>query len=283
VGPIGQLTVNSAGSLLFSEFTYNRLSAFDQSTRALSVIAGNVQLRSSGDGGPATKAGIAVSYCFAFDSKENMFVCDSSHYIRRVSAETGTISTVAGNGGRSYSGDRLPALSAAFGTLLSLAVDPSDNVYFADDASNRIRRIDATTGVVETIAGKGPTLTGSFNNLEFCCERELATKSQIPSPRSLTFDRNGDLLFESAGRIFRITKTGELRTIVGTGQEGFSGDGGPATKARIGATGIVVDKFGNLFIAEFENNRIRRVDGRSGVITTVGGNGLPRRPRQPFM
>jgi DNA-binding beta-propeller fold protein YncE len=268
---------------LFSEFTYNRLSAFDLQARKLTVIAGNGDLRSSGDGGRATEAGITVPYCFTLDVKRNIVVCDSNHCIRRISAGTGIIATIAGSGRRGSRGDGGPALDAEFVTPLSVALDPSGNLYVADDTSNRIRRVDSATGIIETIAGSGPPTTGTLSGVEFSGEGELAVKSRLASPRSLAFDHDGNLLFVTAGRVCRIDKQGYLRTIAGVGQDGFGGDGGPATKARINPSGITVDDGGNVFLAEYVNNRIRRIDANSGIITTIGGNGLPKRPPQRFM
>ena len=157
-------------------------------------------------------------------------------------------------------------------------MDRSNNIYLTDDTSNRIRRVDGATGIIDTIAGIGPSTTGNFAGVEFCCDGALATRARFTSPGSLAFDPDGNLLFVVSGRVCRIDKQGNLRTIAGIGQDGFSGDGGPATRARIGPGAIAVDLGGNVFIAEFGNNQIRRVDAKSGIITTVGGNGLPRRP-----
>ena len=286
VPPISELQIDRAGNLLFSEFTYNRLSKFDLHTHALSVIAGTGDLHSSGDGGRAVDAGITIPNCFGQDGEGNIFICDSSHRIRRVSAESGTISTVAGNGTRGFGGDGGLAIDAKFGILLSMAVDRMGNLYVADDTSNRIRRIDAMTGIIETIVGSAPPDKGSSTFpqfVEFAGEDGPATKARFNSPRSLALDPDGSLIFAISGRVCRIDKQGRLRTIAGDGHEGFSGDGGPATKARIETDGLAVDGRGNLFIAEFGNNRVRRVDAKSGVITTIAGNGLPHRPPQPIL
>jgi sugar lactone lactonase YvrE len=161
-------------------------------------------------------------------------------------------------------------------------VDRSDNIYIVDDTSNRIRRVEGVTGMIDSVAGIGPSTTGHFSAVEFCCDGALAAKARFTSPRSLAFDSDGNLLFVVSGRVCRIDKRGYLKTIVGVGRDGFKGDGGLATRALIGPNAIAVDERGNLFIAEYLNNRIRRVDAKSGVITTVGGNGLPHRPPQSF-
>lgn len=282
-GPISELRIGSPGKLLFSEFTYNRLSAFDLERRTLSVIAGTGDLRFYGDGGRATEAGISVPHCFTLDNRGDIFVCDSSHRVRRIAAETGIISTVAGSGRRGFAGDRGGALNAEFVTPLSVAVDGSENVYVSDDTSNRIRRIDGATGIIDTVAGSGPPDVGMVGQRGFSGEGQPATNAHLNQPRSLAFDHNGSLLFITTGRVCRIDKSGYLRTIAGVGEEGFSGDGGLATRARIAPTAMAVDDVGNVFLAEFDNNRVRRIDANSGVISTVAGNGLPHRPPEPQM
>jgi hypothetical protein len=115
VPPIGELRIDPSGNLLFSEFTYNRLSKLDLHSQTLSVIAGTGDLHSSGDGGRALDAGISVSYCFAHDGEGNMFVCDSSYRIRRVSAATGIVSTIAGSGKWGFGGDGGPLWTRSSG------------------------------------------------------------------------------------------------------------------------------------------------------------------------
>jgi len=218
-GPISRLEVTDSGRLLFSEFTYNRLSSYDLVNHRFSVIAGTGDLTSSGDGGQATGAGITVSHCFGLDHVGNIFVCDSSHVIRRIDAKTGGISRVAGTGERGFAGDGGPALNAQFVTPLSVAVDNEGNIFIADDTSNRIRRIDAKSGIIETIAGTGSV--GPSWTVQFSGEGGPAAAARITSPHSLAFDHDGNLLFLTAGRVCRIDRlTGTLSTIAGLGHDG---------------------------------------------------------------
>jgi DNA-binding beta-propeller fold protein YncE len=215
--------------------------------------------------------------CLALNHNGDIFACDGSHLIRRIQARTGIISTVAGSGKRGFAGDGGPALEAQFVTPLGVAVDREGNIFVTDDTSNRIRRIDVKSGIIETIMGTGPV--GPSRIVEFHGEGGPAVAARITAPRSLAFDRDGNLLFLTAGRVCRIDRlTGILSMLAGLGQDGYGGDGGPATAARIDPVDLAVDTDGNLFIAEFGNNRVRRIDGKTGIITTVAGNGLPHRP-----
>jgi DNA-binding beta-propeller fold protein YncE len=276
-GPISGLQVMNSGDVLFSEFTFNRVSLYDPVGRRFTVIAGNGDLTSTGDGGQARDAGLTVPHCLTLSHSTDMFVCDSSHFIRRIDTKTGIISRVAGSGKRGFAGDGGPALNAQFVTPLSVAVDRQGNVFIADDTSNRIRRVGGNTGIIETYAGIGAVPPARVPR--FSGEGGPAVAAGIPAPRSLILDREENLFFLTTDRICRIDRlTGILSTVAGMGQDGYSGDGGPATAARIGPVDLALDSEGNLFIAEFENNRIRRIDAKTGIITTVAGNGLPHRP-----
>jgi streptogramin lyase len=236
-------------------------------------------LRSSGDGDPAARAGISVSHCAAPDRQGNIFVCDSGYYIRRIDGITGVITTIAGTGKRGFSGDGGPALAAEIAMPISVALDQRGSVYFAEDTNNRIRRVDASAGIIQTIAGSGPISKGSIGYLGFEGEGGPATEARLAQPRSLAFDPKGDLVFAVYGRVCRVDhETGVLSTVAGTGKPGFGGDGGAATRARVEPDGIAINQKGDIFIAEFENNRIRRVDAKTHIITTIAGNGLPHRP-----
>lgn len=276
-GPISSLKVLNSGNLVFSEFTYNRVSTLDDVTGQFRVVAGNGDLKSSGDGRQARDAGITAPACLALNYNDDIFVCDSSHFIRRIDAKTGIISTIAGNGRRGFAGDGGLALKAQFVTPLSVAVDRHGSIFVADDTSNRIRRIDVDTGIIETYAGVdavSPRRIPPFNG-----EGGPADSAGLPSPRSLVLDRQGNLYFLTGDRVCRVDRLTRIVSIVaGTGEDGYSGDGGPATAARIGPVDLAIDNKGNLFIAEYGSNRVRRIDAGTGIITTVAGNGLPHRP-----
>jgi hypothetical protein len=275
ITPISQIRFLPTGKLILAEFTYNRVRGFDPVTRRFSLIAGNGSLAFDGDGGPAIQAGMIDPEGITVDHAGNIFI-GSRGYIRRVDAKTGIVSTLAGTGGLGSAGDRGPALAAQVGLPFHLAVDTSGNVYFANSRTYRIQKIDAGTGTIETIAGNDEN--------KFSGDGGPAKAASIGLVHDLAVDPLGNVLFAIFGRVCRIERnTGVMTTVAGSGENGFSGDGGVATQARTEPDAIAVDSEGNLFIAEYLNARIRRVDAKTGVITTFAGNGLPRRNPAPGM
>jgi hypothetical protein len=179
------------------------------------------------------------------------------------------ITTVAGTGTAGYNGDGIPATTAQFNGVQGLALDGAGNIYAADIAGNRIRKITISTGIITTIAGTG---TGGYNG-----DGILATAAQINIPSALAFDGSGDLYFtdRSNGRIRKITtSTGIISTVAGTGTAGYNGDGILATAAQLnGPNEVSFDASGNLYIADWFNNRVRKIDKGTGIISTIAGTG----------
>ena len=179
------------------------------------------------------------------------------------------ITTVAGTGATGYNGDGIPATSAQLNGVQGLALDGAGNIYIADISNNRIRKITVSTGFISTIAGTG---TPGYNG-----DGILATTAQINIPSALAFDGNGDLYFadRSNSRIRKITtSTGIINTIAGTGTGGYNGDGIPATAAQINSPNEVsFDASGNLYIADWLNNRVRKINMTTGIISTIAGTG----------
>ncbi len=207
------------------------------------------------------------------DGACHLYIADTSNSrIRRVDADTGIITTVAGNG-REYSGDGGAAIEAGMGYPTSVVVDGSGHLYIADTFSNRIRRVDGVTGVITTVAGNG--------RYEFSGDGGAATEAGTTEPSGVSVDRDGTLYIAERNRIRRVDAvTGVITTVAGRGEFDFSaggdpevGDGGPATEAYLlDPSGVFVDGGGHLYIADAFNNRIRRVDADTGVITTVAGS-----------
>lgn len=235
----------------------------------LTIIAGTGNSDYSGDGGPATAAGIGIPQGVAVDSSGNLYIADGSYRIRRVDAVSHTITTVAGNGEPGFSGDGGPATAASLYGPSAVALDGSGNLYISDSGHERVRRVDAKTQIITTVAGNG----GS----NFFGEGWSATNVSIV-PTGIALDGKGNLYIADPVnlRVLRVKATGQhnITTVAGNGSYGFSGDGEPATSATLNApVGVALDGSGNLYIADRDNNRVRRVDAKSQVITTLAGNG----------
>src|SRR3984893_10596563 len=241
-----------------------------QMVPGISTVAGNGTAGYSGDGGAATSAGLNRTEGVATDSAGNLYIADwQNNRIRKVDAGTGVITTVAGNGTAGFSGDGAAATSAMLKGPTGVVVDNAGNLYIADQANNRVRKVYAGTGVITTIAGTG---TAAFSG-----DGGAATSAAMYSPTDLTFDSAGNLYIadNANNRIRKVAVgTGVITTYAGNGTAGFAGDGGAATSAALNQpAGIVIDSAGNLYIADVSNNRIRKVAAGTGVITTYAGSG----------
>jgi sugar lactone lactonase YvrE len=219
----------------------------------------------SGDGGAATAARLFNPGVSAFDRYGNLYIPDVENSVIRKVQTTGIISTIAGNGTASYSGDGGPATSAALSYPSCVTFDAYGNLYIADQGNMRIRKVD-TLGIITTVAG-----TGGYG---FSGDGGPAINAVFNNPDHVIFDASGNLYVCDWGnyRLRMIDATGMIRTIAGNGSSAYSGDGGPATAAGIGLEGILFDHSGNILICDAINNRIRKVDP-SGTITTFAGTG----------
>jgi len=263
------ITVDSSGALLIAEASGDRIRRVDPATRIITTVAGNGQTF-TGDGQAATSGILNFPQDVRLDKNGNILIADANmDRVRRVSSSTGVITTIAGNGLFSFSGDNGPATSAGLNNPVSVITDALGNIFISDLANNRIRRVDAVTGVITTFAGTGTAAsTGDGGQ---------ASAAALNSPIMAVFDGSGSLFIAESARIRRVDGlTGIITTVAGTGVAGFSGDGGPAISAQVNFSAggsMTIDANGNLFTAEGGNNRIRRVDAVTGIITTVAGNG----------
>ena len=225
----------------------------------------------SGDNGPANSARVNGVYQIAYDPSGALYLADQgNNKIRKINTTTGVITTFAGNGSFTVTDGVPPTATAIFGPT-GVALDASGNIYIAETNGARIRKIDATTGLISTFAGNGtPGYAG---------DGIAATVSQLAGPRFLAFDAAGNLFFTdhgnsgTNGHIRKISTTGIITTIAGGPTAGSSGDGGPASAALFNQPkGLAFDAAGDLYIADMNNQRVRKIDMSTGVISLLGGS-----------
>jgi sugar lactone lactonase YvrE len=274
------IAVGADGSVYVSDYSGQRVFRLQKNGR-LEVVAGTGVFEEGGDGGSATKAKLQGPTGMAFDRSGNLYVADLwADRVRRIDPN-GIITTIAGSGPTSlagatyshpdpnegFSGDGGPATAARFYAPLGLAFDSRGTLYLADSFNGRVRRISRDGTVTSLDASLLP--------------------APMWLPRYLAFDAAGNLYVADGGpiasmggliggcRIVRVSPAGVLSVIAGTGRCGFSGDGGPAAAAQLdNPSGLAFDSAGNLYVADSNNQRIRRID-RNGTISTVAGTGTP--------
>ncbi len=232
----------------------------------INTLAGTGTPGFSGDGGVASAAKLYHPISVAIDGIGNLYISDlMNQRIRKVNT-SGIITTFAGTGTAGFSVDGLAAIAADLHDPNAITVDRHGNLYYADIGTNRIRRIDAA-GIITTYAGYGsPGFSGDGGS---------ATAARLNNPYGLAVDTLGNLYIAdcSNNRIRKVNTSGIISTIAGTGTAGFSGDSGAATAARfLAPNSIALDNFGNIYISDYGNHRIRKIDP-SGIITTIAGNG----------
>ena len=259
VWPIG-VALDTSGNLFIADSANTRIRRVDAATETITTAAGG---GTGGDGGLASNSILVGPYGVAVDSSGNLLISEDSSLIldntncrvRRVDAATQIITTLAGNGSHGFSGDGGLATSAQLNTPWGLSVDSSENLFIADSDNNRIRRRDAVTQVITTVAGND---TQGFSG-----DGGPATSAELHLPTGVALDSSENLFIADWGnnRIRRVDAvTQVISTVAGNGSQGFSGDGGPATSAALSDfSGVAVDGSGDLFIADFANNRIRKV------------------------
>jgi sugar lactone lactonase YvrE len=271
------VAVDAAGNVFIADRFNHRVRRIDVATGIITTFAGNGSTTFNGDGIPATDASVRLPTSLAFDGSGNLYVTeDGDGRVRRVDAVTGLISTFAGDGTSGFSGDGGPATAAQLSAPAAIAFDANDNLYIAD-GNARLRRVDAATGIITTVVGNGTS--------NYCRDGAAAVDACLHFPLGLAFDAQQNLAIADAfnGRVRQVAPTtGVITTLTGNSSgSGHGGDGGPAFDAGFGTlAGLDYDASGNLYIAAWFDNRIRRVDAATGVITTFVGTGTAGPPTE---
>jgi sugar lactone lactonase YvrE len=213
--------------------------------RGTAPVAGTGARGYGGDGGPATSAPLNAAGGVAVDAAGNVYVAEYENRIRRIDAATGVITTIAGNGEPGFGRDGGPASRALLHHPHGIAVAGDGAIVVADTENDRLRRIDTRTGTIATIA-----------ELDLVLHADEAP--------------DGSLYVVGRNRVYRLGEGGELRAIAGSGLEASTGDGGRAARASLDIPNhVAVARDGTYYVSEFQSRRVRRVDGRTGVITTI--------------
>lgn len=261
--------VDTFGNIIFADF-YNYVVRKINTAGIISTIVGDGSTGTSGSGGPATAAELAVPYRVAMDKKGNLYIAEvgPSQYICKVDT-AGIIWIIAGTGAYSVGpdGDGGPATAATMTSPCGLALDTMGNLYFSDINNARIRKINLNTGIISAYAGN--------DSAGYSGDGGAATLAQINTPEGLICDMAGNLYIcdDESNRVRMVNKMGVISTFAG--QSGLFGDGYGATNAEISIpANICTDAAGNIYVADIFNNRVCEINAITGVITTVAGCGI---------
>jgi uncharacterized protein (TIGR03437 family) len=259
------LAINLAGGVYISDTGNSRVRMVSPAG-IISTVAGNGTYGASGDGSLAINASFSDVTDIALDAAGNLYIADASN--RRIRSVTpgGIVGIVAGTGIQGSSGDGGLAIDAALNRPISVTVDAANNLYICDSANHNIRRVNLASGMITTYAGNG---TAAYSG-----DGGLATAASLQFPLGVTTDKSGNLYIADSGNnsIRKVSPGGVIVTVAGSSGAGFAGDGAAANGALLNIpSDVAVDGSGNLFIADSGNNRVRKIDGSTGIIGTIAG------------
>ncbi len=247
--------IDSTNNIFIADALNNRVRKVDAATGIITTVAGIDTAGATGDGGAATDAALNGPGGVYVDKSGNIYIADwLNNKVRKVSATTGIITTIAGTGAYGFSGDGGPATAAEFEESGKVYLDNNENIFIEDQWNNVIWRVEATTGIIRIFAGNG---TGGYSG-----DNGPATAAQLNRPAGICIDRQNNVFFAEFGNgvIRRVDAvTGIITTVAGTGVWGYSGDNGPATAAQMIPAGVSFDNYGTMFIADYNNQLIRKV------------------------
>lgn len=278
LGWITGIAIDADNNVFVSDGASNTVRQINASDQMIHTVAGtfvgfNVidPTPHAGDGGMATEAHLNIPHGVAVDQTGNLIIADPGNsVIRKVQSSDRTITTIAGKpNAQGFDGDGGPATAAVIWNPYGVATDAAGNIFFSDSQNNAIRKVDQATNSITTIAGLGPDDAG------YSGDNGPAISAALNHPQGIAVATNGDIYFcDSGNNVIRKISAGIISTIAGTGETGYTGDGGPATQATFSILkGIAVDVNGNIYIADSGNNVIRMISPADQKITTVAGNG----------
>jgi sugar lactone lactonase YvrE len=286
--PFGLFVDPASGNLWIADFWSDRVRMYNATTKVVSTVVGSGAV---GDGGPATSASLYYPRNPALDTNGDLYLVDAqNNRVREISAADQTISTVVGTGipcarPALPCGDGGPAANASLFMPRTVTIEPSGTLLVADDGDNRIREVDGSTGIITTIVGSGNLCAAPFST---CGDGGPALSASLNDARGAVLDTAGNLYFVDAqdNRVREVDTSGTITTVAGNGPDGNapvgcnaagnpSGDGGPAVDATLDCPlGLDIDASGNLYVADTDNNVIRKIDtGTPRIITTIAGTG----------
>lgn len=262
----------AAKSFFIADLSYHRIRRVATDSGMITTVAGNGEYGFTGDGGPATAAGLYSPRGIVLDPSGNLYVAEFfGNRVRKVATETGMISRAVGTGFPGFGGEGGVATAARISYPKELAMDITGNLYIADTLNHRVRKVAVGTAIITTLAGNGSSA--------FSGDGGPATQAALNTPVGVSVDNAGNLYIADRDnqRVRKVdATTGIIVTFAGNGEKGFSGDGGPATSASLNEPeGLAIDSFGTVYIADERNKRVREVDPVTGTISTVAGNGTP--------
>ena len=257
------------GALWFCEYTGHTVRRIDNEGNVTTVV-GNGEGKFSGDGGSALQASLHRPHEIRFDDDGNLYIADMlNHAIRKVDLQLGRITTIAGTGEAGFSGDGGPANQAQLNRPHSIQFGPSGNLYIADIGNHRLRMIDMDTGVISTFAGTGKNGVSR--------DGEPFANADLNGPRTLDFDADGNLwlVLRNGNQVYQLDlESGLMHHKAGTGEKGFTGNGGPAIEATLsGPKGIALAPNGDAFLVDTESHTIRMIEAATGNLRLVVGTG----------
>ncbi len=264
--PMG-ISVGPDGHIFIADTFNQRIRAIDPHSGTIRTVAGNGARAYGGDNGPALEAYLCNPQDVSVDSQGRVVIADTRHaHVRRVEKD-GIIRCLAGTAFQWDLGDGGAAIGACFIDVHAVAHGPGDDIYISDGVAGRVRKIDAISGIITTVAGTG--IQG------YSGDGGRAVEAQITTATALCFDADGNLFFTDSGPnvVRKVDAAGIITTLVGCGQAGFSADGTPASEARLEQPyGLALAKDGVIYISDTGNNRVRRV-AADGTLETIAGGG----------